>query len=97
MQPLPKFNSNQNYKPFNCLSLNKTSINKLLLTIFVMIDSSTICQLLNKAHHSVPESKVTSPNCFICPARSTKPTTYIIQNKEKQEILTFKKLEPESV
>lgn len=47
------------------------------------------------AHHYFPEPKVTSSDCFFCPTSSPKPkesSFTIIKDKDKGQILTFKKL-----
>lgn len=51
--------------------------------------------ILKNPHHSFPEPKVTSWNCWVCPTNNPKPkdSFTITGDKDTQQILTLKKLE----
>ena len=55
---------------------------------------------VKNAHHNFPEPKGASLNCVSCPTNSPKPkesSFSVINDKEKQRILTCKKLETAAV
>ena len=68
--------------------------------IILIIDCSGVIfeiQHLKNGHYNFSEPKVTSWNCFFCLTNSPKPTYSLItaiNEKEQQQILRFKKLEP---
>ena len=54
-------------------------------------------KMMKNAYHYFPEPTLTSLNYFFSPTSSPKPkgsSFTVINDKEKQQILTFKKLEP---
>lgn len=74
-----------------------------LLSIKLLICSCSqlfSLKMFNKIKFNSPESKITSSNWFFCPTSSPKHknSTFILRNdKETQQILTFKLLEPANV
>lgn len=68
------------------------------MVIFV-IDSSMKCEnVVKNGHYNSPEPKETFSDCVFCHETAQKNfSLFILNYEEKQQILTFKKLEPVNV